>query len=161
MMHQMFSIGKRSGLQAGQFSTRTLLLRSHAVLIAAVCGFALSCWNTHHLLGSICWSKTASGPWSHMASTADCLYGQWFLEVFLGPFSNVNDRIMSMNYDVSSVSSVSGLKTTGIQQRSSALSLTHRYFYSFSELFDDVMLFRWWDLQSLCSLILGNVVFLK
>ncbi len=25
--------------------------------------------------------------------TADCVYRQWFLEVFLGPFSNVNDRI--------------------------------------------------------------------
>ncbi len=52
-------------LQAGQSSTRTLLLRSHAVVIAAVCGFALSCWNTqglplnrHHLEGSICCSKT-------------------------------------------------------------------------------------------------------
>ncbi len=48
-----------------QFSTRTLLLQSHAVLIAAVCGFALSCWNTQglpwnrpHLEGSICYSKT-------------------------------------------------------------------------------------------------------
>ncbi len=65
MMHQMFSIGERSGLQAGQFSTRTLLLRNHAVGIAAVCGFALSCWNTQgltwnrrHLEGSICCSKT-------------------------------------------------------------------------------------------------------
>ncbi len=55
----------RSGLQAGQFSTWTLLLRSHAVVIAAVCGFALSCWNTQGLLwnrrrlvGSICCSKT-------------------------------------------------------------------------------------------------------
>ncbi len=61
----MFSIGERSGLQAGQFSTRTLLLRSHAVLIAVVCGFALSCWNTQGLPwnkrlleGSICCSKT-------------------------------------------------------------------------------------------------------
>ncbi len=43
---------------AGQFSTQTLLLRSHAVEIAAVCGFALSCWNTRHLEGSICCSKT-------------------------------------------------------------------------------------------------------
>ncbi len=43
MMRQMFSIAERSGLQAGQFSTRTLLLRSHAVVIAPVCGFALSC----------------------------------------------------------------------------------------------------------------------
>ncbi len=65
MMRQMFSIGERSGLQAGQFSTRTLLLRSHAVVIAAVCGFALSCWNTQglpwnrrRLEGSICCSKS-------------------------------------------------------------------------------------------------------
>ncbi len=43
MMCQMFSIGERSGLQAGQFSTQTLLLGSHAVVIAAVCGLALSC----------------------------------------------------------------------------------------------------------------------
>ncbi len=35
--------GERSGLQAGQLSTWTLLLRSHAVVIAALCGFALSC----------------------------------------------------------------------------------------------------------------------
>ncbi len=61
----MFSIGERSGLQAGQFSSQTLLLRSHAVVIVAVCGFALSCWNTQgfpwnirHLEGSICCSKT-------------------------------------------------------------------------------------------------------
>ncbi len=54
----MFSIGERSGLQTGQFSTRTLLLWSHAVVIAAVCGFTLSCWNTRHLEGSICCSKT-------------------------------------------------------------------------------------------------------
>ncbi len=50
--------GERSGLLAGQFSTRTLLLWSHAVVIAAVCGFALSCWNTRRLEGSICCSKT-------------------------------------------------------------------------------------------------------
>ncbi len=68
----------------------------------------------------------ASGPCSHMASflpsadgTADCVYRQWFLEVFLGPFSNVNDRIMPMIDAVSS----EGPKTMGIQQRSSALSL--------------------------------------
>ncbi len=65
MMHQMFSIGERSGLQAGQISTLTLLLQSHAVLIAAVCGFALSCWNTQglpwnrrRLEGTIYCSKT-------------------------------------------------------------------------------------------------------
>ncbi len=62
---QMFSIGEISELQAVQFSTRTLLLQSHAVVIAAVCGFAFSCWNTqglpwnrHCLEGSICCSKT-------------------------------------------------------------------------------------------------------
>ncbi len=65
VMRQMFSIGEISGLQAGQFSTRTLQLWSHAVVIAAVCGFALSCWNTqglpwnrHRLEGCICCSKT-------------------------------------------------------------------------------------------------------
>ncbi len=57
IMPQMFSKCERSGLQD--------LLRSHAVVIAAVCGFALSCWNAqglpwnwHRLEGSICCSKT-------------------------------------------------------------------------------------------------------
>ncbi len=66
---------------------------------------------------------------------ADCVYQQWFLEVFLGPFSNRNDRIMPMSDAVSS----EGPKTTGFQQRSSAWSLTHRDFSSFSESFDDVI----------------------
>ncbi len=35
MMRQMFSMGERSGLQAGHFSTR-ILLRSHDVVIDAV-----------------------------------------------------------------------------------------------------------------------------
>ncbi len=87
--------------------------------------------------------------------TADCVYRQWFLEVFLGPYINVNDRIMPMSDAVSS----EGLKTTGIQQRSSALSLTHRDFSSFSESFDDFMHCRWWDLQSLCNLALRNAFF--
>ncbi len=38
---------------------------------------------------------------------------QWFLEVFLGLFSNVNDRIMPMSDTVSS----EGPETTGIQQQ--------------------------------------------
>ncbi len=42
---------------------------------------------------------------------------------------------MAMRDTVSS----EGTKTTGIQQRSSVLSLTHRDFSSFSESFDDVM----------------------
>ncbi len=67
--------------------------------------------------------------------TADYVYQQWFLEVFLGPFSNVNDRIMPMSDVVSS----EGPKTTGIQQRSLALSIMHRDFSSFSKSFDDVM----------------------
>ncbi len=65
MMHQMFPIGERSPLQAGQFSTWNLLLWSHAVVIAVVCGFAMSCWNTQgipwnrrRLEGSICCSET-------------------------------------------------------------------------------------------------------
>ncbi len=46
--------------------------------------------------------------------TADCVYRQWFLEVFLGPFSNVNDEIMPMS---DAVLSEGGPKTMGIQQR--------------------------------------------
>ncbi len=38
--------------------------------------------------------------------------GQWFLEVFLGPFSNFNDRIMPMSNAVSS----EGPKTMAIKQ---------------------------------------------
>ncbi len=64
-----------------------------------------------------------------------CVYRQWFLELFLGSFSNVNDKIMPMSDAVSS----EGPKTTGIQQRSSALSLTHRDVSSFCESFDNVM----------------------
>ncbi len=67
--------------------------------------------------------------------TVDCVYRQWFLEVFLGPFRYVNDRIMPMSDAMSS----EGPKTTSIQQKSSALSLTHRDFSSFSESFDDIM----------------------
>ncbi len=58
----------------------------------------------------------ASGPCSHMASFLHdralvgicrwhgglCFSRQWILKVFLGPFSNVNDRIMPMSDAVSS-----------------------------------------------------------
>ncbi len=64
-----------------------------------------------------------------------CVYRQCFLEVFLGPFSNFNDIIVPMSDAVSS----EGPKTTGIQQRYSALSLTQINFSNFSESFDDVM----------------------
>ncbi len=39
--------GDRSGLQAGQSSTRTLFLRSQDFVMCAECGLALSCWNMH------------------------------------------------------------------------------------------------------------------
>lgn len=65
MMRQTFSMGERSGLQAGHFNTWILLLRSHDVVIDTVCGLALSCWKMHglpwkrqHLDGSICCSRT-------------------------------------------------------------------------------------------------------
>ncbi len=57
----------------------------------------------------------------------DCVYRQWFLEIFLVPFSNVNDIIMPMSDAVSSEVS----KTIGIQKkRYLALSLTHRDLFS-------------------------------
>ncbi len=66
-MRHTFSIGDRSGLQAGQSSTRTLLLRSQDFIMCAECGFASSCWNMHGrpwkrclLEGSILCSKSAS-----------------------------------------------------------------------------------------------------
>ncbi len=46
-MRHTFSIGDRSGLHAGQSSTRTLFLRSQDFVMCAECGFALSCWNRH------------------------------------------------------------------------------------------------------------------
>ena len=63
---QMFSVGERSGLQAGQSSTKILLLRSHAVGIDAVCFLTWSYWNMQGfprrrrcLDGSKCCSKTS------------------------------------------------------------------------------------------------------
>ncbi len=45
-----------------------------------------------------------------LVGTADCVYIQWFLEIFLGPFSFDNDTMMPMSDAVSS----EGPKTTGI-----------------------------------------------
>ncbi len=97
----------------------------------------------------------ASGPCSHMDSfLRDIgLFGicSGFWKFFLGPFSNVNDRIMQMSDAVSS----DCLKTTDIQQS----SMKKKYFSNFSESFYDIMHCRWWYLQSLCNLTLRNVVF--
>ncbi len=62
-------------------------------------------------------------------------HGRLCLSTVVSGISNVNDRIMPMSDAVS----FEGPKTTGIQQRSSALSLTHRDFSSLSESFDGVM----------------------
>ena len=66
---RIFSVGDRSGLHAGQYSTRTPLLWSHAVLTCAVCGLALFCWykqghpwKRRCLDGSIYCSKTCVYP---------------------------------------------------------------------------------------------------
>ncbi len=89
-----------------------------------------------------------SGPCSHMGSflhdiTLDGIC-RWHDGLCLptvvsgsipGPIYNVNDRIMPMSDAVSS----EGPKVMGIQQRYSALFLTHRDFSSFSESFDGVM----------------------
>ncbi len=136
MMSQMFSIGERSGLQADQFSTRTLLLRSYAVVLAAVCGLDSSNqrtpfpfetvhfkWALAHRTRRRFWTMFTYGFLFcmielYLASAngmVTCVYQRWFLEVFLSPFSNVNDRIMPMSDVVSS----EGLQTMGIQQRSS------------------------------------------
>ena len=50
-MRHTFSIGDRSGPQAGQSNTRTLCLRSHTFATCAEWGLALSCWNRHEVPG--------------------------------------------------------------------------------------------------------------
>ncbi len=61
MMRQMFSMGERSGLQAGHFSTRILLLRSHDVVIDAVM------WSGIVMLENARSSlKETTSGWEHM-----------------------------------------------------------------------------------------------
>ncbi len=49
MVSAQHFINEAPGLQAGHFSTRIHLLRSHDVVIDAVCGLALSCWKMQGL----------------------------------------------------------------------------------------------------------------
>ncbi len=73
---QMFSIGERSGLQVGQCSTRIILLWSHAVVIAVVCGFSNTQslpWNRRRLEGIICFSKTFKHSYC-LSKHASCPY---------------------------------------------------------------------------------------
>ncbi len=66
--------------------------------------------------------------------TADCVYRQWFLELFLGPFSNVNNRIMPMSDAVSS----EGPKTTA-SNKDLRPCLLRTEISPVSQSFDDVM----------------------
>ncbi len=61
-MRHTFSIGDRSGLQAGQSSTRTLFLRSQDFVMCAECGFGLSCWNMHGRPWKICLLEGSCSP---------------------------------------------------------------------------------------------------
>ncbi len=106
MMRQMFSIGERSGLQAGQFSTRTLLLLSYAVVIAAVyththTSIYIYIYPYIYIALYIVRGISPHPPWVCSIHLGDA-------GVTLGPFSNVNDRIMLMSDAVSS----EGPKTT-------------------------------------------------
>ncbi len=86
-MRHTFSIGDRSGLQAGQSSTRTLFLRSQDFVMCAECGFALSWWNMHGhpwkrclLEGSILCSKISmyfSALMVHHRSASYLCQGHW------------------------------------------------------------------------------------
>ncbi len=96
-MRHTFSIGDRSGLQAGQSSTRTLFLRSQDFVMCAECGFALSCWNMHGrpwkrclLEGSILCSKISMYFSALMVPSQKCklplpraLTQPWLLDLLL------------------------------------------------------------------------------
>ncbi len=69
-----------------------------------------------------------SFSWASADGAAHCVYRKWLLEVFLGPFTNVNDRIMP----------ISGPKTTGIQQGLRPCPLRSEISPVFSESIDDV-----------------------
>ena len=69
-------MGDESGLQAGQSSTHSLLLWSHAVVTRSECGLALFCWNKKgrpwercHWMAAFnhlwCLHRCAGYPWCH------------------------------------------------------------------------------------------------
>ncbi len=74
-MRHTFSIGDRSGLQAGQSSTRTLFLRSQDFVMCAECGFALSCWNMHGRPWKRCLLE--GSIWCHHRSASYLCQGHW------------------------------------------------------------------------------------
>ncbi len=176
MMCQMFSIGERSGLQASQCSTWTPLLQCRAVGIAAVCGFALSCWNTQglpwnrrRLEGSICCSKTFIYISAFIVPSKTCK-----LPI---PYALMHTHTIRelLNWTLIKAFSSKVQKSSGFWNYSWAhlvmsdriipmssegpKSFTHRDVSSLCESFDNVMHCVWWDLQSLCNLALRNVVF--
>uniref|UniRef100_A0A9J8BUB0 Tc1-like transposase DDE domain-containing protein n=1 Tax=Cyprinus carpio carpio TaxID=630221 RepID=A0A9J8BUB0_CYPCA len=84
MMRQMFSMGERSGLQAGHFSTRILLLRSHDVVIDAVCGLALSCWTKEDKDNPSCYQRSLQKPASLMVWGCISACGMGSLHIWKG-----------------------------------------------------------------------------
>ncbi len=80
---------------------------------------------------------------------ADCVYRQWFLDLFLGPFSNVNDRIMQCRLRAwRPRASNEGLRPCPLHTQISPVSMNLL-----------MMLCTLCDLQNLCNLTLRNVVF--
>ncbi len=115
----------------------------------------------------------ASGPCSHMLpfcmielylasadGTADCVYRQWFLEVFLGPFSNLNDRIMKMSDTVSVFArrpraSNKGLRICPLHTEiyPVSLKLLMMVYTVDDEICKAFAILRWWTLFLKCSTI--------
>ena len=58
---QTFSIGFKSGDEAGQGKTSMLLSEKKRFVVFAVCGGALSCWKTNR---PMCWRRNQGRKWS-------------------------------------------------------------------------------------------------
>ncbi len=106
---------------AGQFSTRTLLLLSHTVVIAAVCSFALFCWNRRHLEGSMCCSKTFI-----------------YLSAFIVPLNCLLNWTMTTRWNVSLLFSVRDFQQEFWKSRSNLDSSDHRTLLHF-----ETIHFKW------------------